>query len=64
MNGHTLGFCTWCQKVENFVSHNVSHSGNQRVKENKVPSKTVTLAALSGSKKLCPYLFHAVTIIL
>ena len=24
MNGHTLGFCTWNQKLENFVSHKVS----------------------------------------
>ena len=24
MNGHTLGFCTWSQKLENFVSPKVS----------------------------------------
>ena len=27
MNGHTLGFCTWSQKLENFVSPKVSLSG-------------------------------------
>ena len=24
MNGHTLGFCTWSQKLENFISPKVS----------------------------------------
>ena len=24
MNGHTLGFCTWSQKLENFVSAKIS----------------------------------------
>ena len=33
MNGHTLGFCTWSPKLDNFFYHPRFHSGIQKVKQ-------------------------------
>ena len=55
MNGHTLGFCPYNQKLENFVSPKV-HSGSRRVNKQHHSKVLLSCFPMNGhTLRFCPW---------